>query len=80
MEETIKALRSKGILIKYIDIATQKNISKKEYIFGNIGENYNISNLKKKIKDYTLVEMVGKSRGKFEKELIEVVVYYIQKG
>ncbi len=75
--ETLKIdLPSKGINIEYIEAETNKTIAASEKILGMINEQYNVSNLEKKISGYNFLETEGNLTGKLKRESINVKYKY----
>ncbi len=67
---------SNGVYIEYLDINNKKMISVPEKIYGEINETYNVENLDKQIKDYTLVSVEGEKKGKLKLEKINIQYKY----
>ena len=69
-------LPSKGIRMQYIDINSNNEISPEEMIIGNANEEYNLSQYKKEIDGYKLIETNGEEQGKLKKERINFKYEY----
>ena len=69
-------LPSKGVMLKYIDLNTNSEISPEETIIGNINENYDISSFNKNISGFKLVGIDGEMQGVLKKERINVKYNY----
>ncbi len=69
-------LPSNGVNIEYVDFNSNKTLAIPEKISGMINDNYNASDLKKEISDYTLVETTGNQEGLLQKEAITVKYKY----
>ena len=69
-------LPSKGVMLKYIDLNTNSEISPEETIIGNINENYDISSFNKNISGFKLVGIDGETQGVLKKERINVKYNY----
>ena len=64
------------VIIRYKDINTNKEIQNSETEEGIVGEEFDISDHKKEIPGYTLVEEPKEQTGIFEEETQEKVYYY----
>ena len=69
-------LPSKGVMLKYIDLNTNAEISPEETIIGVVNEKYNISSFNKNISGFELVGIDGKTEGVLKKERINVKYNY----
>lgn len=69
-------LPSKGVMLKYIDLNTNTEISPEETIIGVVNEKYNISSFNKDISGFELVGIDGETEGVLKKERINVKYNY----
>ena len=71
---------SAGVIVKHIDIKTNKEIAKQDKITGQEGDGYETN--EKEIEGYDLVteRYPSNSKGKMKQEETEVKYYYIKKG
>lgn len=69
-------LPSKGVMLKYIDLNTNAEISPEETIIGVVNEKYNISSFNKNISGFELVGIDGETEGVLKKERINVKYNY----
>ena len=69
-------LPSKGVMLKYIDLNTNAEISTEETIIGVVNEKYNISSFNKNISGFELVGIDGETEGVLKKERINVKYNY----
>ena len=69
-------LPSKGVMLKYIDLNTNAEISPEETIIGVVNEKYNISSFNKNISGFKLVGIDGETEGVLKKERINVKYNY----
>lgn len=69
-------LPSNGVNIEYVDNITGDAVSSQEKISGMINEQYDAEILKKKIDNYTLIDIAGEEKGKLKKEAINVKYKY----
>ena len=63
------------VTVKYVDINTKQEISTSQTVEGIVGEQFDISNLKKEIGDYTLVQEPEKT-GTYTENTQERIYYY----
>lgn len=68
--------KSYGINMHYIDLNTGIEISPQEKISGMIGDNYDVSNFNKEIKDYKYIGEEGNLLGNLKKENINIKYLY----
>ena len=71
---------SAGVIVKHIDVKTNKEIAKQDKITGHEGDSYETK--EKEIKEYDLVteKYPENAKGKMKKEETEVKYYYIKKS
>ena len=69
-------LPSKGVMLKYIDLNTNAEISPEETIIGVVNEKYNINSFNKNISGFKLVGIDGETEGVLKKERINVKYNY----
>lgn len=69
-------LPSKGVMLKYVDLNTNSEISPEETIIGTVNEKYNISSFNKNISGFELVGIDGETEGVLKKERINVKYNY----
>ena len=69
-------LPSKGVMLKYVDLKTNSEISPEETIIGTVNEKYNINSFNKNISGFELVGIDGKTEGVLKKERINVKYNY----
>ena len=69
-------LPSKGVMLKYVDLNTNSEISPEETIIGTVNEKYNINSFNKNISGFKLVGIDGETEGVLKKERINVKYNY----
>lgn len=69
-------LPSKGVMLKYVDLKTNSEISPEETIIGTVNEKYNINSFNKNISGFKLVGIDGETEGVLKKERINVKYNY----
>ena len=69
-------LPSKGVMLKYVDLNTNSEISPEETIIGKVNEKYNINSFNKNISGFKLVGIDGETEGVLKKERINVKYNY----
>lgn len=69
-------LPSKGVMLKYVYLNTNSEISPEETIIGTVNEKYNINSFNKNISGFKLVGIDGETEGVLKKERINVKYNY----
>ena len=66
--------KNTSVVVKYIDMVTQEEISKEDIIYGLQNDNYETE--KRDINDYEFIEIDGKANGKMEENQLVVTYKY----
>ena len=66
------------LVVKYVDLITNEEISDSVTTSGKVGESYDISDYGKEIDGYTLVEEPEEKTGTYTEEAQEKIYYYIE--
>lgn len=69
---------SEGIEIQYIDNASGQKISSSEFIYGMIGDEYDLTNQIKNIDGYHFLETDGEVKGTLQKSKQTLIYKYLQ--
>ena len=73
---TFKYLKATGLIVKYVDLNNEEEISEERYFEGYSSHEYDVTDERKDISGYTYIRDSGNTRGIFQNPVTEVIYYY----